>query len=520
MQHFCSFILPLPHEAPDRIRTETLTPAQLAQGLKHMMGKYRGAAEQNRKLNVELQGLKGAMRVNCRVRPLRPGPEVEEGTCLHLRGLGGLSLLDKGGTKEFQFDHVYGPNSKQEGIFDDARPLLQTVMDGFNVSVMAYGPTGSGKTYSITGAGKTYSSTGAGARLSATRMCFLQVNSWGDPLVVCALGVPGGASGKHRGLVYRMLEDVFKTIKERAVLVDLSLKVSMMEIYNEEVRDLLAPSPGGAGKKGQPQAPGPAARESLKVTTDRHGSVVIEGLEEYAVDSLAKGQALVEHGLGVRATGATNVNEHSSRSHLLIRFTVHSVDRRTGERHSGKMYLVDLAGCENVSQSGAEGRALKEAIGINKSLAALHDVMLALSKKESHVPYRNSTLTKVLADSLGGQAKCLMFVMISPALRDRLVTQSALKFAARCKAIVLGEAKSNVDKSVFTELEDARDKLKVVEARVKAVSRLQWLAPCTGCSTGHSNSISTDSSGNGSSSNHGSDGSSGTRRHPLCYSIR
>ena len=138
------------------MRTEKLTQAQLAQGLKHMMGKYRGAAELNRKQNLELQSLKGAMRVYCRVRPLRPGPEAEDGTCLHLRGLGALSLLDKGATKEFQFDHVYGPNSKQEGIFDDAHPLLQTVMDGFNVSVMAYGPTGSGKTYSITGAGKGF----------------------------------------------------------------------------------------------------------------------------------------------------------------------------------------------------------------------------------------------------------------------------------------------------------------------------------------------------------------------------
>ena len=155
----------------------------------------------------------------------------------------------------------------------------------------------------------------------------------------------------------------------------------------------------------------------------------------------------------------SNINQHSSRSHLLIRFSVQSVDKKSGQRHSGKMYLIDLAGCENVAQSGAEGRALKEAIGINKSLAALHDVMQALAEKSSHVPYRNSTLTKVLADSLGGQAKCLMYVMISPATNDRLVTTSALKFAARCKAIVLGEAKTNVDKSVFDELADSRAKL-------------------------------------------------------------
>jgi kinesin family protein C2/C3 len=425
--HFCSFVLPLPHEAPDRVRTEKLTRAQLEQGLKHMMGKYRGAAEQNRRVNLELQGLKGAMRVNCRVRPLRPGPEAEDGTCVHLRGLGALSVLDKNGTREYNFDTVYGPNNKQDKLFDDARPLLQTVMDGFNVSVMAYGATGSGKTYTITGA-----------------------------------GISGGASGKHRGLVQRLLEDVFKTIKERAVLVELSLRISMFEIYNEEVRDLLAPS--SAPKAGAGQA---GSRLPLKISTDRHGSVAIDGLEEYAVDSLAKGLGLVEFGQGVRATAATNINEHSSRSHLLIRLTVHSVDKRTGQRHSGKMYLIDLAGCENVAQSGAEGRALKEAIGINKSLAALHDVMLALANKDQHVPYRNSTLTKVLADSLGGQAKCLMYVMVSPASKDRLVTISALKFAARCKAIVLGEAKSNVDKSVFDELADARDKLEKLQVQME-----------------------------------------------------
>jgi len=391
---------------------------------------------QNRKLNLELQSLKGAMRVNCRVRPLRAGPEAEEGGCVHLRGLGAMSILDaKNGVKEFQFDTCYGPNSRQEGIFDDARPLLQTVMDGFNVSVMAYGPTGAGKTYSITGAGGVATD-----------------NS----------GSSNSGSSRHRGLVPRMLQDIFQTIKERAVIVELSLKLAMFEIYNEEVRDLLAP----AAPASKP-LPGQAAkREALAVSSDRHGGVVVEGLEEYAVDSLSKGLALIEHGQGVRATCATLINEHSSRSHLLIRFTVQSVDRRTGERRCGKMYLVDLAGCENVAQSGAEGRALREAIGINKSLAALHDVMLALSNKEAHVPYRNSTLTKVLADSLGGQAKCLMYVMVSPAVKDRMVTLSALKFAARCKAIVLGEAKSNVDKSVFAELEEAREKLKAAHSQV------------------------------------------------------
>uniref|UniRef100_A0A7S4L123 Kinesin-like protein n=2 Tax=Guillardia theta TaxID=55529 RepID=A0A7S4L123_GUITH len=325
MRNYCSFILPLPHEQPEKVNAEKLSGTQLVAGLKHMLGKYRGAAELCRKLNVELQNLKGSMRILCRVRPLRQ-VEQEDGSCVHLRGLGQLSVLDKGGSKEFHFDTTYGPKSTQEELFDDARALLQTVVDGYNVSVFAYGPTGSGKTYSITGGG-----------------------------------------GKHRGMVYRMLEDLFRTQKERAVLVSLQVKISMFEIYNEKIKDLLS---GGVGEQ-----------EELRVSTDKHGSVHVEGLKEHAVESLQKGIGLLELGMSVRATGATNLNEHSSRSHLLVRLAVSGQDKRTGERTSGKMYLVDLAGSENVSLSGAEGKALKEAIGINRSLSALHDVMLSLSSK-------------------------------------------------------------------------------------------------------------------------------------------
>eukprot|EP00960_Hanusia_phi_P062206 765089-Hanusia_phi.AAC.1 len=144
--------------------------------------------------------------------------------------------------------------------------------------------------------------------------------------------------------------------------------MSMFEIYNEKIKDLLS---------------GGSEQEDMRVGADRHGNVQVEGLREHVVEGLQKGIGLLELGMSVRATGATNLNEHSSRSHLLIRLAVTGQDKRTGERSSGKMYLVDLAGSENVSLSGAEGKALKEAIGINRSLAALHDVMLSLSSKDS-----------------------------------------------------------------------------------------------------------------------------------------
>jgi len=432
---YVTFILPLAHEKPEKVRTDKLSAAQLGQALKHMMGKYRGVSERCRVINAEMQSLKGSMRVYCRVRPLQAS-EGSEGSAIHLRGLGELSVLSKtrgAPPKEYRFDLAYGPRSSQEELFADAKPLLQTVVDGYNVSVFAYGPTGSGKTYTMTG---------------------------------------DRASSRHRGLVYRMLEDMFATQKERSVLVDMEVRLSMFEIYNETVKDLLAP--GAQHKVGwDDDSPGNSARDAgqLKITSDKRGNVHVEGLSEHKVDGLSRGLSLVEYGQEVRATGATNLNEHSSRSHLLIRIGVRTVDKRSGERAAGKMFLVDLAGSENVQQSGAEGKALKEAIGINKSLAALHDVMMSLSAKDHHVPYRNSMLTRVLADSLGGNAKCLMFVMVSPSLRERSITQATLKFAGRCKNIELAPAEKNADVTAEMEAEKAKEQAEALKAKLTEAMR-------------------------------------------------
>lgn len=419
---YCSFIAPLTFQRPEALHTERLTQEQLAKGLKHMVAKYRTTSEMCRDLNVEVQNLKGSMRVMCRVRPLK-ATEVQDGTVVAFREEGVISIHDKTGPKDFQFDTTFGPNHSQQDVFKEASPLLETVADGFNVSVFAYGPTGSGKTHTMT----------------------------------------GDKDSKNHGLTYRVLSELFRIQKERAVVVEQQVYLSMFEIYNEQIRDLLPPSGpagvggGAAGGTGTKSVTGAGGEEgSVRITMDKKGQVTLEGLNELKCDTFQKGSALVHHGLRCRAVAATNMNEHSSRSHLLIRLTVRSVDRQDGTKKVGKMYLIDLAGSENVAQSGAEGKHLKEAIMINKSLSALHDVMSALSSSSSHVPYRNSTLTKVLTDSLGGSAKCLMYVMVSPASVERSATLSALAFAARCKDIVLQPAKQNVGKVAIEELEAAK----------------------------------------------------------------
>ncbi|KAK3251889.1 kinesin-like protein [Cymbomonas tetramitiformis] len=141
-----------------------------------------------------------------------------------------------------------------------------------------------------------------------------------------------------------------------------------------------------------------------------------------------------------RATFATNMNEHSSRSHYLLSVNVQTINNLTGAVYLGKLHLVDLAGSERISKTGAEGSRLKEAQAINKSLSALGDVISSLASKDKHIPYRNSKLTYLLQDSLGGNSKCLMFCQVSPSEEQMEETQCSLEFASRVRSVELGQA--------------------------------------------------------------------------------
>lgn len=374
--------------------------------LKQTMTKYKKELSARRKYFNLVQELRGNIRVFCRVRPMLPSekknkeqrevityPKDED------KGQERSLLLrtkkkshhQETKTSPFEFDRVFSPTATQEEVFSDTKFLIQSVMDGYNVCIFAYGQTGSGKTYTIEG-------------------------SQSDP-----------------GVNTRALKELFRIKKERQSDYSYKIKISMLEIYNEQIRDLLVeqkPNPWDETIQ-------PKIRKSAR-------GMFIDGLKEWRVESLEDVVRGIIRGKSNRSTGVTKMNEHSSRSHMLLSVQVHGRNNVAGINHFGKLHLIDLAGSERLSRSGAKGERLNEAKNINKSLAALGDVIEALQKKSSHVPYRNSKLTYMLQDSLGGHAKTLMFINVSPASLDADETNCSLNFATRVRQVELGKSVKNI----------------------------------------------------------------------------
>ena len=249
----------------------------------------------------------------------------------------------------------------------------------------------------------------------------------------------------------------------------------MLEIYNECVRDMLVSdvkADGGGGGAARKKAWGAnKTAGGLQVRHSKEGGVEVEGLSQVGVGSPAEVEDLIKVGLRNRAVGAHNVNEHSSRSHLVL--TVHTAGRNleTGAGTRSKLHLIDLAGSERLSKTDASGERLKEAQAINKSLSALGNVVEALgSKKRTHVPYRDSKLTFLLRDSLKGNSKVLMFVNTSPVLWNAPETFCSLNFAARCRRVELGQASKNTENADAAVLRARVDEL---EAKLAEARRLQ-----------------------------------------------
>ncbi|XP_062223670.1 kinesin-like protein KIN-14D isoform X1 [Phragmites australis] len=331
--------------------------AGLGQNLKVVTSnaeKYHATLAENRKLFNEIQELKGNIRVYCRVRPFRPG-EDEKSTSVEYIGDNGELILSnptkkgKDGSKNFTFNKVFGPTSTQDAVFKDIQPLIRSVLDGYNVCIFAYGQTGSGKTYTMMG--------------------------------------PEKATEKEWGVNYRALNDLFNISHDRGDTVTYELGVQMIEIYNEQIRDLLGT--GGSQKK-----------IGIQNTTQPNGLAVPDATM-CPVSSTSHVIELMQTGHNNRAMSATALNERSSRSHSVVTIHVQGQDFKTGNSLRGALHLVDLAGSERVDRSAVTGDRLKEAQHINKSLAALGDVIFSLSQKNAHVPYRNSKLTQVLQTSLG-----------------------------------------------------------------------------------------------------------------------
>ncbi|KAH0909427.1 hypothetical protein HID58_032748 [Brassica napus] len=368
---------------------------------------YHVVLEENRRLYNEVQELKGNIRVYCRIRPFLPGQNSKQTSIEYIGENGELVVANpfkqgKDTHRLFKFNKVFGQASTQEEVFLDTRPLIRSILDGYNVCIFAYGQTGSGKTYTMSG--------------------------------------PSITSKEDWGVNYRALNDLFQLTQIRQNTVVYEVGVQMVEIYNEQVRDIL--SDGGVWNTALPNglAVPDASMHSVRSTED-----VLE---------------LMNIGLMNRTVGATALNERSSRSHCVLSVHVRGVDVETDSVLRGSLHLVDLAGSERVT-----GDRLKEAQHINKSLSALGDVIFALAHKNPHVPYRNSKLTQVLQSSLGGQAKTLMFVQVNPDGDSYAETVSTLKFAERVSGVELGAAKSNKEGRDVRKLMEQVSSLKDVIAK-------------------------------------------------------
>ncbi|KAK3236867.1 hypothetical protein CYMTET_53018 [Cymbomonas tetramitiformis] len=362
--------------------------------LEEMAKLYRSEVVERKRLHNEIVDIKGNIRVFCRVRPLMSSESGgdEDGEAIRFP-LGDESIAVRCGVammdmKQFTFDRTFKPEEDQPAVFSECSSLITSVLDGYNVTIFAYGQTGSGKTHTMSG------------------------------------------SASNPGVNLRALGKLFQIAQKRSGDYDTSISASILEIYNEGVYDLLNSS-------------GHDKSSAMEVRHASGEGTQVLGLTISEVTNVAEVDKLVALGNSNRSTYATNMNEHSSRSHSMLSVYVTSTNRQTGEVSKGKLHLVDLAGSERLSRTGADGDRLKEAQAINKSLSSLGDVISALAVRSQHIPYRNSKLTQVLQDSLGGSAKVLMFVNCSPTIQSSSETLCSLNFAARVRGVELGQAQKN-----------------------------------------------------------------------------
>ncbi|KAI5436109.1 variant 2, Kinesin-like protein KIN-14R [Lathyrus oleraceus] len=368
--------------------------------------KYYEEMTKRKKLFNEVQEAKGNIRVFCRCRPLNK-VEMSAGctTVVDFDAAkdGCLGILTTGSSakKTFRFDRVYTPKDDQVDVFADASSMVISVLDGYNVCIFAYGQTGTGKTFTMEGI------------------------------------------EQNRGVNYRTLEHLFRVSKERSETFSYDIAVSVLEVYNEQIRDLLATGP---------------ASKRLEIKQSSEGYHHVPGVVEAKVDNICDVWNVLQTGSNARAVGSNNVNEHSSRSHCMLCIMVKTKNLMNGECTKSKLWLVDLAGSERLAKTDVQGERLKEAQNINRSLSALGDVISSLAAKSSHIPYRNSKLTHLLQDSLGGDSKTLMFVQISPSDQDVGETLSSLNFATRVRGVELGPVKKQIDTSELQKTKALLDK--------------------------------------------------------------
>ncbi|XP_003407846.1 kinesin-like protein KIF27 isoform X1 [Loxodonta africana] len=336
------------------------------------------------------------VKVAVRIRPLLC-KEVLHNHQVCVRVIPNTQQIIIGRDRVFTFDYVFGKSSTQDEVYNTCiKPLVLSLIEGYNATVFAYGQTGSGKTYTIGG------------------------------------GHVASVVEGQKGIIPRAIQEIFQNISENSN-VDFTIKVSYIEVYKEELRDLLELE---------------TSMKDLHIREDEKGNTVIVGAKECLVESADDVLSLLEMGNAARHTGTTQMNEHSSRSHAIFTISICQVEKNMEAAEDGswqspqhivsKFHFVDLAGSERVTKTGNTGERFKESIQINSGLLALGNVISALGdprRKSSHIPYRDAKITRLLKDSLGGSAKTVMITCVSPSSSDFDESLNSLKYANRARNI-------------------------------------------------------------------------------------
>ena len=326
-------------------------------------------------------GKSECVKVAIRVRPMNKH-EMEQNSklCVEVDKVNNTVSVfnNKGNAKTFQFDYVFPMDASQREIYDTvAFPIVDSIFQGYNGTVFAYGQTGCGKTFTM-------------------------------------MGIIDNPDLK--GIIPNAFSHIFGFIKTEGESKTFLVRCSFVEIYNEEVRDLLV-----------------SKSKKLDIREDPKKGIFVKELTYVTLQDTQDIQKCLDNGNKNRHVGHTSMNDQSSRSHSI--FTVYLETEENGKIRSGKLNLVDLAGSERVGKTNATGQTFDEGKKINLSLTALGGVIDALSSNRKHIPYKDSKLTRLLADSLGGNTKTVMFANISPASYNYEETFGTLRYASRAKLI-------------------------------------------------------------------------------------